>query len=399
MATFNRSETTTLIFTSYGHFLSHFNMFVFPALVLPLSKQLDLAIPDVLELSFWMYLLFGLTALGWGLLGDRWNPIMLLRIMFVGAGVSAIFAGNSVSANSGFVLALAAIGFFSGIYHPIGLGILSQRIRATSVAMGYNGMSGNLGLAVAPLLAGWLQQAFGVATTYYVVGVLNLLGVLLVLRPPAPNAALAAEQADAAPARTNLRPFLILLVAMMLAGVAYRGASVIVPTFLALKSEAVITWLTAHWPGTLTPNVVATTVTSLIFLVGMAGQYTGGHLAQRAELRRMYVVFNAMIIPVALTIYFLSDLALIVFVFLYFFFMLGSQPIENTLISRFTPPHLRFSAYGMKFVLSFGVGSLAVKLVSWIQTRWSLEAVFPSLGVVAVLLVATGALLLREKKS
>ena len=398
MATFNRSETKTLILTCYGHFLAHFNMFVFPALVLPLSRQLDRPISEVLELSFWMYLLFGLTALGWGVLGDRWKPVALLRIMFLGAGLSAIFAAMHVSDGGDFVLALAAIGFFSGIYHPIGLGILSQRIRASSVAMGYNGMSGNFGLAVAPLLAGWLQQALGISATYFIVGGLNLSGLLLFFRLPEPVPSTLNQTANDSPTRANLRPFVILLIAMMLAGVAYRGASVIVPAFLALKSDSVISWLTVHWPGTLTPNVVATTVTSLIFLVGMLGQYAGGHLAQRANTRRMYVMFNAAIIPAAAAIYFLSDFALIVVVFFYFFFMLGSQPIENTLISRFTPPHLRFSAYGTKFVLTFGVGSLAVKLVSWIQTHWSIEAVFPALGVVAVLLVATGSLLLFEKR-
>ena len=57
-----------LLNTCYGHFMSHFNMLVFPALVLPLTVRLGIGMAQVLALSFWMYLLFGLTALFWGVI-------------------------------------------------------------------------------------------------------------------------------------------------------------------------------------------------------------------------------------------------------------------------------------------------------------------------------------------
>ena len=77
-------ERRVLIVTCYGHFMSHFNMLVFPALVLPLANRLDMTMGGVLGISFWMYLLFGLTALPWGLLADRWDARPLLIIFFLG---------------------------------------------------------------------------------------------------------------------------------------------------------------------------------------------------------------------------------------------------------------------------------------------------------------------------
>ncbi len=65
-------EKRILINTCYGHFLSHFNMLVFPAMVNPLTARMNLTMAEVLGVSFWMYLLFGLTALPWGLAADRW---------------------------------------------------------------------------------------------------------------------------------------------------------------------------------------------------------------------------------------------------------------------------------------------------------------------------------------
>ena len=58
----NQNDRSILIVTCYGHFMSHFNMLVFPAMALPLAEHLNMALSDVLGLSFTMYLMFGLTA-------------------------------------------------------------------------------------------------------------------------------------------------------------------------------------------------------------------------------------------------------------------------------------------------------------------------------------------------
>ena len=73
-------ERAILIVSCYGHMMSHFNMLIFPAILLPLTGRLGLAMPEVLALSFWMYLLFGVTALPWGLLADRFGarPLLVL---------------------------------------------------------------------------------------------------------------------------------------------------------------------------------------------------------------------------------------------------------------------------------------------------------------------------------
>ena len=51
------------------------------------------------------------------------------------------------------------------------------------------------------------------------------------------------------------------------------------------------------------------------------------------------------------------------------------QPLENTLVARLTPPELHSSAYGLKFVLTFGVGALSVKMVDLIQVDFGFSAV------------------------
>jgi hypothetical protein len=82
-----RTEHFVLITTCFGHFMSHFNMLVFPAVVLPLAGRLDIPLAAALGISFWMYLLFGLTALPWGLIADRLGANSLMRLYYAGAGV------------------------------------------------------------------------------------------------------------------------------------------------------------------------------------------------------------------------------------------------------------------------------------------------------------------------
>ncbi len=62
-------------------------MLVFPAILLPLAGQLNMDMADVLGLSFGMYLLFGITALPWGIAADRLGARIFLSVFYAGAGI------------------------------------------------------------------------------------------------------------------------------------------------------------------------------------------------------------------------------------------------------------------------------------------------------------------------
>ena len=130
-----QQERRILTITCFGHFMSHFNMLAFPALVLPLAGRMGLDVAQILELSFWMYLLFGITALPWGMAADRIGAGPLMRLYFLGAGLSSLGAAIWIDSPHGLALALAGLGLFSGIYHPAGLGLISKGIERVSMAI------------------------------------------------------------------------------------------------------------------------------------------------------------------------------------------------------------------------------------------------------------------------
>jgi MFS transporter, FSR family, fosmidomycin resistance protein len=384
----NSHERRVLTVTCFGHFLSHFNMLAFPAVLLPLSVRLNMEMADVLGLSFWMYLLFGITALPWGIAADRWHAGRLLFIFYFGAGVSGLAAAVWMDTPAVFALCLAGIGLFSGIYHPTGLGLISKEITRISMGMGYNGMFGNLGLATAPLLTGVVNWLWGPRAAYLLLGGLNLFGAFMItayrLSESTPE-----KSRQSMPTEENglWGAFLILLVAMMLGGIAYRGSTVILPAYFELKNQGIFQSLSNLFGTGLSSNLVATTVTSVIFLIGMLGQYSGGRMAEKFDPKRCYLAFHALTVPLAFFMAVLFDFPLVMAATLYFFFLLGMQPIENTLVAKFTPKKFHHSAYGTKFVMTFGVGALAVKMIKYIQSAYSIESVFLALGVVSATLV------------
>ena len=72
----------------------------------------------------------------------------------------------------------------------------------------------------------------------------------------------------------------------------------------------------------------------------------------------------------------LSELPLFFVGMGYLFFSLGMQPIENSLVARMTPNHLRSLAYGLKFILVLGMGAFAVKVVRWVLNHREAQLIY-----------------------
>jgi MFS family permease len=374
--------------------MSHFNMLMFPALVLPLMGMYDMDLSHVLALSFWMYLLFGVTALPWGLASDRVGAKPLLLLFYTGAGLCGLAAGFFIDSPGAFSLCLAGVGVFSGIYHPAGLGLISRGISKMSMALGYNGMAGNAGLAAAPVLAGIINHFYGIQTAFIFLGCLNLIGtVIMFLLPviePARN-----EKTESQGSMRLMLSFAILCICMMLGGVAYRSVTVILPAYLELGNPALLDWISRLSWMPASRNVAATALSSSVFMVGMFGQFLGGVAAERFEPRRGYLVFHVLALPMALAMAYTTDVSLLLITMGYMLFLLGMQPIENTLVAKLTPDKVRDSAYGTKFILTFGVGAFAVYLVGWVKEVWSFPAVFVAMAIVSLATVLSILLLMR----
>ena len=103
-----------------------------------------------------MYLLIGCAALLWGMAAD-----------YYGTGIRGLAAAVWLFDPAKFSICLGALGFFSGIYQPTGLELISKGIKLVSVVLGYNGIFGNLGLASALFITGISTWQWGPQSAYF----------------------------------------------------------------------------------------------------------------------------------------------------------------------------------------------------------------------------------------
>ncbi len=372
------NQRNVTILTGVGHFTTHFFELMFPTLAVTLVLDTGIELEQVLGWSFLGYLLFGLGALPAGLVADRVGARQMLIIGMGGMGVSALAAGE-VRTGTPLVLCLASLGAFASIYHPVGMSLISRTMSARGRALGLNGIFGNLAIATTPIITASLCASIGWRATYVLTG-LAMCAVTVTCaflrideRPRAGPVATPAPPATANGGSMLL--FAVLLATATLAGISYRGNTLVQPAYFAERVSLL--------------GFGATT--SLVYLFGIGGQYFGGIVADRYDLRWLYLGFHAVTLPALLAMTRLTELPLVGSAAIFVVFSLGMQPIENSLFARVTPARWRATAFGAKFVLVFGVGSTAVWLVEWAEAAGGLQFVLLCLaGVVGLILLAAG---------
>jgi FSR family fosmidomycin resistance protein-like MFS transporter len=375
---YSANERRVLAVTGVAHLATHFFELMFPTLAVALVRETGRPLAEVLGWSFAGYLLFGVGALPAGLLADRFGGRRVLVGGLLGMGLAATLA-SWASPGPSLALLLAAIGLCGSVYHPAGMSLLSHTVRARGRALGLNGICGNIGIALTPAVTAGLAARLGWQRTYLVVGLVTcgvaLACALLPIDERSPHV-------GSAPAGTDGRRggvlFALLCVAAACGGISYRANTVAQPAYFA-----------AH-VGALDYG----TTTSIVYLLGIGGQYLGGVLADRHDLGRLYLGFHLASLPALLLMSRTTDLPLVGSAALFLFFSLGMQPIENSLFARFSPARWRATGYGVKFAMTFGVGSLAVGLVQRAEAGGDLADVFRWIAlVIGVLVLAVLALL------
>ena len=95
---------------------------------------------------------------GW--LADRWSRRNMMALFYFGCGVSllgAALAPNLVT----LAIALAALGMFAAIYHPVGTAMLIEQATVRGRSLAFNGVCGNLGVAFAAGITAVLASLIG----------------------------------------------------------------------------------------------------------------------------------------------------------------------------------------------------------------------------------------------
>jgi predicted MFS family arabinose efflux permease len=410
----NAAERRLLTYTALAHALIHIIELTYPALLTRIADDFGVRaviLGTIASIFAWA---FGGSAIPAGFLTDRLGSRRVLVYAFSGATVSLVLVG--LSPNEWFLAGtLALLGFCIGLYHPAGLSLIVQGVRQRGLALGFHGVAGNLGQALAPALAVGLAIMVDWRLAFFVLaGVAAVMAVVLsitTLRLPGEAEVLVAgneapQPGEGASAQTGgrlpasggepgepetrpsaglVKPLLLVYAAFVLSGIVYRGA---------------ITFLPQHMEELVDPKLGGAFVT-VALLMGAVGQVMGGTLSQRVRLERLAPVLAVLAVPALVLTGLVSGALLVVMASVFIFFYFANQPVFTGLIADYAPAGALGRSYGISFFAGFGLGGTGGVIAGVFVDRWDTGAAFLGLSafMAMTLLLSVVIWLISERRS
>jgi len=157
-----------------GHALDHLFLLIFATAVSAIAIDFGMGRwEDMMPYTVGAFLMFGLASIPAGRLGDLWGRRPMMIVFFFGMGVSAIAVAFTQTPLQ-MAIALTVLGIFSAIYHPVGIPLLVQKSNRPGLTIGVNGLAGNLGIAMAALVTGFLVAWQGWRMAFIVPGAVSI---------------------------------------------------------------------------------------------------------------------------------------------------------------------------------------------------------------------------------
>ena len=367
------NRTVTLLL-NLAHALDHLFLLIFATAVAAIAGDFGFARwEDVMPYSVGAFVMFGLGSLPAGKLGDSWGRRPMMLMFFFGLGAAALLASITQTVWQ-LAAALTLLGSFSAIYHPVGIPMLVSGAKKPGATIGVNGLSGNLGIAAAALVTGFLVQAIGWRAAFAVPGLVCIaLGFVFArlvpaeLEPPSRRSRPAAVQLSR---RQLTRVLLVMTVASATAGLLFN---------LSTNGNG---QLLAERLGRSVPDPATLgLLLAAVYAVASLAQVVVGRLLDRLPLKRLQlciVLAQAPLLALASQAQgwwlYAALLGVMVLIF-------GAIPFTDAVIVRYVDDSMRSRVAGLRLTLSLGFSSAAV---------WALGPVVKAHGFGALLLAMAG---------
>lgn len=357
------SASRQIAFINLAHGFCHYCLLILPTAVLAMTLKGGAFGTDygpILALATGMFVLYGALSLPQGWLAARIGRRALMTVYFFGTGVSLIACGMAPSPLT-LMLALAATGGFAAIYHPIGTSMLVEAAGdRPGRSIGVNGVFGNLGVALAPIVTAFLAGRFGWHAAFLAPGALcTLAGLAWVFEPAFEYGAHASKRPfPVIPRHIVRQAVIVLLLIAVVSGLVFNAFTLLLPKLLQERL--------ASDPRLLPAIGVAA---FLITLCGALTQFTVGRMIDRLPLRRVFLPMAAVLAPCMLALSFLQGWALLPAAGLVAAVIFGQVTINETMTARYISPQMRARMYSVRFFVGFLGSAAAAPLVAGLHER------------------------------
>jgi MFS family permease len=267
-------------------------------------------------------------------------------------------SGFLISLTSGvwsLAAALTLMGIFSSIYHPVGIPMLVQYSKNPGFTIGLNGLYGNLGIAIAAVLTGFLVKHAGWRAAFVVPAVIallcGLLFLVLVPREEMPPARRPKKSVDL-PRSLMARVLLVMTLAAISSSLIFNFTTNGNGHLLSERMRGLI-----DDPATLGVLLAA------VYTVASFAQLVVGKLIDRYPLKWVYLPIVAMQAPLFLLAAGTGGWPLYAAVLAFMIFVFGAIPFVDAMIVQYVDDRMRSRVAGVRLAVSFGVSSLAVYLL------------------------------------
>ena len=390
-------DRLSFLFLNVGHFLDHLFMLIFATVAaLRLAEEWDMSYSGLIPYATPGFVAFGICAIPAGWIADKWSREGMMIIFFLGIGASSIataLAGSPLEIAAG----LFAIGVFAAIYHPVGLAMVVHGRTKTGMPLAINGVFGNLGVAAAALLTGYLIDTGNWRNAFVLPGVVSIgLGVAyaaFVWSGRASRASGAAAAKKAAPGggassidrATFVRVLSIIVFTTAIGGLIFQSTTFALPKIFDERLTEIAASATAVGGYAF-----------LVFAVAALAQLVVGYLVDRHSVRTVFGFVACLQAVFFAIMYQLTGVPALIVAIAFMLVVFGQIPINDVLVGRITRSEWRSRVYALRYIVTFSVMASTLPLIAGIHASWGFSALFVVMAVAASAIFAAAMVLPRK---
>ncbi len=350
-------------FINAAHSFTHYSLLILPTAVLAMAQPggaFGAEYGSILALATGGFILYGLFALPQGWLAARIGRRHLMTAFFFGAGLSMMATGLAGTAIA-LALALGATGLFVAIYHPIGTALLVEAAGdKPGQAIGLNGVFGNVGVALAPMITAFVAAQAGWQWAFILPGAAcTLLGFWWVRLPSVDTQARKTSKPfPPIPPAVVRRVVIVLLLIAATSGLVFNAFTLLIPKLMQERL--------AGDPSLIALAGVAATVATLC---GAVTQLTVGRMIDRLTLKRIFLPLALILAPALAALSFVQGWFVLPVAGLVAAVVFGQVTVNETMTARYISPELRTKMYSVRFFIGFLGSAAAPPLIGYLHER------------------------------
>jgi len=383
------------LYLNIGHLLDHFMMLIFAKAAFDAGREFGLSYEEIIVYGTLGVVLFGAAAPLAGWLADKYSRAILITVYPFGLGLGSILAAFSQSTEM-LGISLGILGFFAAIYHPVGIAMITKRPGKVGLRLGINGVWGNMGVALAPVLTGVLiafadwRLAFIVPSIICLFfGLSQLFAFIELDETELKTDNIKTNNASSVLTEGWQTVLFCLSIVTLSGGFIFGSLTFLIPrlfevNMLEISSDVAITGLLA----------------GLVYAIASFSQIGTGWLVDKIPPK---FVLSAMGLGQLIFIYIAShssDYGLLFIMLAAMLFVFGQVPITDVILVKYVKDSWRGRVLSIKFMVNLSAGASVLPITSLLlKNGYDFSFVLQCLAFMSICVIISGLLLPNKSSS